>query len=174
MTEWKVLKYKNEETNYLINKNGEIKSLYKNKILKPSDNGNGYKQAHIRYKGKRKTVYYHTAVAMTFIPNPENKSMVNHKNFNKEDNRAENLEWVTAKENTNHAFMAGVLRRPPTLKGESVGTSKLKIIQVQAVRYLYPDFTIKEISIIMNMSWSSIKSIVSNKNWSHVMDKKCV
>ena len=38
----------------------------------------------------------------------------------------------------------------------------------------YPDFTIKEISIIMNMSWSSIKSIVSNKNWSHVMDKKCV
>lgn len=52
----------------------------------------------------RKIVQVHRMIALTFIPNPENKPQVNHKNWMRDDNRIENLEWVTAKENVLHSF----------------------------------------------------------------------
>ena len=53
----------------------------------------------------------HRLVAEIFIPNPENKPFVNHKNLNKKDNNVDNLEWVTASENSIHAQSNGKLGR---------------------------------------------------------------
>lgn len=54
--------------------------------------------------GVATNLYFHRVIAEAFIPNPENKPTVNHINGRKQDNRIENLEWATWKEQVNHAY----------------------------------------------------------------------
>ena len=74
------------------------------KELKPSLNGRGYLHVKIRYNGKRHTLVVHRLVAKAFLPNPANKPQVNHIDGNKLNNRLDNLEFATAKENIQHAW----------------------------------------------------------------------
>lgn len=63
-----------------------------------------------RITGSRIELSAHRLVAQTFIPNPKNKPQVNHKNGKKSDNRVVNLEWVTEKENIQHAKKNGLIK----------------------------------------------------------------
>ena len=104
----------NFEGLYQANINGEIRSLnhkrkngtneyiQKGKILKFNKNPNGYLQVRLSKNGIAKTYRVNRLVALTFIDNPNNKKTVNHINGNKLDNRVENLEWATHKEQTKH------------------------------------------------------------------------
>jgi hypothetical protein len=97
---------------YLITKDGRIfntisqRGILKNpRELKSYINkGSGYFMAVIRSKYKSKSVYIHRLVAGAYLEKPSDKHIeVNHKNLDKQDNRIENLEWVTRDENRNHA-----------------------------------------------------------------------
>ena len=81
--------------------NGTIHHL-KEKILAPALNNKGYQYVHLCKNGKMKNMLVHRLVAMAFIPNSENKPMINHKDENPLNNCVNNLEWCTASYNANY------------------------------------------------------------------------
>ena len=85
----------------VTNKNGS-KRKFPGKILKPLKNTCGYLFVNLCKNGIVRTFLIHRLVAFAFIPNPEGRTCVNHRDENKQNNSVENLEWCTAKENINY------------------------------------------------------------------------
>lgn len=101
----------NFEGLYQASDSGKIKSLYTNKILKPTIAKNGYCRVMLCANKKRKLISVHRLVAMTYLNDFNIDLQVNHKDGNKQNNYVSNLEMVTAKENIIHSFSNG-LQKP--------------------------------------------------------------
>jgi len=96
---WKDIK--GYEDLYQVSNFGMVKSLKREKILKPRVNKKGYSHL-ILYNGVGKELYIHQLVARAFIINPENFLYINHKDENPKNNNVGNLEWCDCKYNSNY------------------------------------------------------------------------
>lgn len=87
---------------YSVNSVGDIYSHYTNKILQPSISNCGYKQCVLHKDHKQYIMPNHRAVALAFIPRPNEYLVVNHIDEDKTNCAVDNLEWVTRSENNNY------------------------------------------------------------------------
>jgi len=100
MESWRPIK--GFETRYTVSNTGLVFSKLTGRYLTPKVDRYGYEVVTLCKNGKAKYITVHRLVAMAFIPNPNGLPCVNHKDENKRNNRVENLEWVTVKENDNY------------------------------------------------------------------------
>lgn len=91
-------------------KSKEEKTLLKGKILCITKQTQGYSQVGLCKQGTQKSYRLNRLVANAFIPKIEGKIYVNHIDGDKDNNRVDNLEWVTNSENINHAYRTGLLK----------------------------------------------------------------
>jgi hypothetical protein len=110
MEEWRDIS--GYEGLYQVSNTGRVKSLRNNIIRKLGKFINGYLFAGLKVNGEQHNKAIHRLVAEEFLPNPDKKREVNHKDGNKQNNNLENLEWVTRQENIAHAFLNNLIRIP--------------------------------------------------------------
>jgi hypothetical protein len=139
--------------------------LRKGKVLRAAIWG-GYYGVVLRVDSKSWTVPVHRLVAMTFHPAVEGKNEVNHKNGIKTDNRAENLEWVTRRENIIHALETGLLKGNC---GSKNGNSKLVEDNIEEIKRLRnTGLTQDAIAGRFGVSQTTIGRILSKNTWAGV------
>ncbi len=128
---------------YQVSKKGEVWSNRSAKWLKANVTRKGYVQVYLCNMGKGKNHRIHRLVASAWIPNPEAKPFINHKNLDKRDNRVENLEWCTNIENSHHYmrsinkdFTPPVWRpkKPDTQIGVYNSNCKMTVEEITAIR----------------------------------------
>jgi hypothetical protein len=102
--------------NYSINEDGVVRNDKFNRELINTLNNQGYFEVQLWNNGKAKTKNIHRVLAEAFIPNPENKCCINHKDGNRRNNILDNLEWNTNEENVKH----GRLRQPNKLSKKRI------------------------------------------------------
>ena len=108
------------EDRYSVSVNGDVFSFLSNRYLRQNEIKSGYLQVKLYYdRNKSTSRLVHRLVAEAFIPNPNKKPQVNHKDGDKMNNKIANLEWATNSENQLHAFSTGLSE--PAMKGKFGG-----------------------------------------------------
>ena len=141
---------------YQITNTGMVWSVRNKKFMNLRKNKDGYILVDLRHNGKRKTFKVHRLVADAFLPHfNASQNQVNHIDHNKSNNFVNNLEWVTAKQNNNHALVSG---RYPT---------KVTVSDVIRIRHLYntTGTNITNLALQFNVSERHIRSIINRTAW---------
>lgn len=123
----------------------------------------GYPMINLCINGRCKRHLVHRIVATAFLSNPLNKSYVNHIDGNKQNTNLKNLEWSTPKENSIHAHVNGLAN---VGRGEKQHSAKLTVDKVKYIRE--SSKTIKELSMMFNVSKQAIRDVKMKRSWKHV------
>lgn len=140
---WKDIK--GYEGLYQISNYGNVKSFYRNIILSPKTDKDGYKEVSLTKDHKKKTFKVHRLVAVAFLENPDNLPQVNHKDECKDNNTVDNLEWCT--EIYNRHYGTGLMR---------MGRTHRKSVMCVETGIIYK--STKEAASITGINVSSIRN----------------
>ena len=144
---------------YQISDRGRVKSVYrvtkyvtgrtrteKERVLKQEVNLHGYCTLRLCKNSEYKRFFIHRLIANAFIPNPKNKSSINHINSIRDDNEIDNLEWVTHSENCIHGHKYGNMKNSSKVHCGNVGKSVFQISRDGAVIRKYNTMTDASVS----------------------------
>lgn len=159
---------------YWVSSDGYVCTKWK--TLKPILNKRtGYCRVALRLNGITVHKSLHRVIAETFLENPENKEQVNHKDFNRQNNSVDNLEWCTRLENAEHGTKHKRWNVPKiNARGSKNHSSKLKEKDVEYIRSNWKDGRTNkpgksgvELAKMFNVLPCTISAIVKGTNWKY-------
>lgn len=151
--EWKKIK----GFDYLVSDKGDLISINEQIRLRPFKKRNGYIAVSMSSNSVKKQYLVHRLVAAAFLPNPENKPHVNHKDGDKSNNHVSNLEWCTPSENEYHSYRVLNKKPPKHLSGASHHSARIVLNTQTGVFYE----TIAEAAISINMNRYKLSAMLS-------------
>lgn len=157
---------------YQVSNLGRVKSMARNKdgkVMRPDKIRSGYMRATLQRDKDRKRFLVHRLVATAFIGCPDESMDINHKNSIKDDNRIENLEWVTRKENIAHFRKSkGAKIRDEKMSGLNNPKSKLSMLDIKLIKKLSHEygFGLKRLSWLFDVDRTVIYKIKKGTHWS--------
>ena len=153
---------------YQVSNLGRVKSFKHGveKILKPHRGKGGYCRVSLYQNGKLKKILVHVLVARAFLPNPNNLPIVHHIDNNPSNNRVENLQWVTHKENQIFSYQTGTRKIP---HGAKHPLSKLTQEEADYIRKVHisadPEYGAKALAEKFSVTLRTIYRILHNKSY---------
>lgn len=176
---WKDIE--NFEGYYQVSDKGRVRSLdriikgnrnssyvRKGQLLSPIFNSEGYLSVNLTKEHQQKGMRINRLVAQAFIENPNNLPEVNHKDFNKQNNFVNNLEWMTTKENSQHFFSSKISEvRNKKLRHENNPRSRVNWNDAKLIRKLREEFKLKVKTLmwLFDLSNSQVNRIIYYQQW---------
>jgi hypothetical protein len=145
---------------YEVSNCGRVRNSHTNTPIKPTYSN--YDRVRLYYVKPSRSYLVHRLVAQAFLSTRLDRPEVNHKNFNRRDNRIENLEWATRKDNVAHA-------KPRISRGEISHLAKLTTDAVRGIRReREAGAALIQIADKYNITSSNVSAIALRKSWRHI------
>lgn len=163
---WKTIQ---NETNYEVSSEGQVRNKQTKQIKSLRYSNKGYARVTLYPSGKTYSV--HRLVAENFIINPNNYPSVNHKDGNKANNKLENLEWCTPKQNTRHAIDVIQTMTTADWSGIKNPEHKLDYGLVYSIKFgLLGQLSNFRLEKMLGVQEETIRRIKVNELWKHVVE----
>ncbi len=138
-------------------KGTDLTALRRGTLMRGAPDRKGYEHLVLCKKGKQRTVFRSRIVAKAFVPNPQGFKDVHHKDFDKTNNAANNLEWVTHRMNIDASLKAGNYAKKLTSKLVSEIRTRAANGESQA-----------SIARSLGVRYGTVHLVVNRRAWSHV------
>lgn len=161
-----MFKIVSEELPFEVNEEGVVRHKKTKRVYSVNLNKKGYRYITTKYKTVPCFRLVHRLIALAFIPNPENKPQVNHKDGVKDNNRKTNLEWCTQFENMQHVFATGLVK---TVTGEQHYLAIHKRDDVEAISLMIQEGkSYRQIMDVYNVTAAFLADIKIGHSWKDV------